>query len=53
MNREQLVKLKRLADWLHDHDRKFLFELLVPATEAHWRRSTATPTATTPRCVPS
>ena len=34
MNREQLVKLKRLADWLHEHDRKFLFELLVPATEA-------------------
>jgi myo-inositol catabolism protein IolC len=34
MNRRQLVKLKRLADWLHEHDRKFLFELLVPATEA-------------------
>jgi myo-inositol catabolism protein IolC len=34
MNREQLVRLKRLADWLHEHDRKFLFELLVPATEA-------------------
>jgi 5-dehydro-2-deoxygluconokinase len=33
MNREQLARLKRLADWLHDHDRKFLFELLVPATE--------------------
>jgi 5-dehydro-2-deoxygluconokinase len=30
-NREQLTKLKRLADWLHDNDRKFLFELLVPA----------------------
>jgi len=34
MNREQLVRLKRLADWLHAHDRRFLFELLVPATEA-------------------
>jgi myo-inositol catabolism protein IolC len=34
MNREQLVRLKRLADWLHERDRKFLFELLVPATEA-------------------
>ena len=34
MNHEQLVKLKQLADWLHAHDRKFLFELLVPATEA-------------------
>jgi myo-inositol catabolism protein IolC len=34
MNTRQLGKLKRLADWLHDNDRKFLFELLVPATEA-------------------
>jgi myo-inositol catabolism protein IolC len=33
MNRAQLEKLKRLADWLHEHDRKFLFELLVPATD--------------------
>jgi myo-inositol catabolism protein IolC len=33
-NRTQLDKLKRLADWLHDHDRKFLFELLVPAEPA-------------------
>jgi 5-dehydro-2-deoxygluconokinase len=32
-NRTQLEKLKRLADWLHEHDRKFLFELLVPATD--------------------
>ena len=30
-NVRQLDRLKRLADWLHDHDRKFLFELLVPA----------------------
>src|SRR3984893_9750509 len=29
----QLVRLERIADWLHDHGRKFLFELLVPATE--------------------
>jgi myo-inositol catabolism protein IolC len=34
MNREQLGRLKILADWLHEHDRKFLFELLVPATDA-------------------
>jgi myo-inositol catabolism protein IolC len=33
MNQRQLEKLKRLADWLHDNGRKFLFELLVPATE--------------------
>ena len=32
-NRTQLEKLKELADWLHSNDRKFLFELLVPATE--------------------
>jgi myo-inositol catabolism protein IolC len=34
MNKRQLQTLKRLADWLHERDRKFLFELLVPATEA-------------------
>jgi myo-inositol catabolism protein IolC len=33
MNERQLGRLKVLADWLHDHDRRFLFELLVPATE--------------------
>jgi myo-inositol catabolism protein IolC len=33
-NGEQLQKLKRLSDWLHSKDRKFLFELLVPAEEA-------------------
>jgi 5-dehydro-2-deoxygluconokinase len=34
MNKRQLERLKRLADWLHDNGRKFLFELLVPATDA-------------------
>jgi 5-dehydro-2-deoxygluconokinase len=33
-NRHQVAKLKRLSDWLHERERKFLFELLVPA-EAH------------------
>ena len=33
LNRRQLDRLNELADWLHAHDRKFLFELLVPATE--------------------
>ncbi len=33
-NSDQLGKLKRLSDWLHAHDRKFLFELLVPAETA-------------------
>jgi myo-inositol catabolism protein IolC len=34
MNRRQAQRLRRLSDWLHDGDRKFLFELLVPAEEA-------------------
>jgi len=33
MNERQLGRLKELADWLHTNDRKFLFELLVPATD--------------------
>jgi myo-inositol catabolism protein IolC len=32
MNVRQSARLKRLGDWLHEHDRKFLFELLVPPT---------------------
>jgi myo-inositol catabolism protein IolC len=34
MNERQTARLKRLADWLDDNDRKFLFELLVPAEDA-------------------
>jgi myo-inositol catabolism protein IolC len=34
MNKRQSARLKRLCDWLHDNDRKFLFELLVPAEPA-------------------
>jgi myo-inositol catabolism protein IolC len=33
MNERQIVKLRRLSEWLHEHGRKYLFELLVPATE--------------------
>jgi myo-inositol catabolism protein IolC len=33
VSERQLGKLKTLADWLHENDRKFLFELLVPATD--------------------
>ncbi len=33
-NAVQLEKLKRLSDWLKQNDRKFLFELLVPAEDA-------------------
>lgn len=29
----QIERLKRLSDWLRDNDRKFLFELLVPASD--------------------
>ena len=32
MNERQTARLKRLGDWLHERDRTFLFELLVPAT---------------------
>jgi myo-inositol catabolism protein IolC len=31
MNRRQAERLARLSSWLRDNDRKFLFELLVPA----------------------
>lgn len=34
MNARQSERLRRLSDWLHDNDRKFLFELLVPAEES-------------------
>ena len=33
MNERQRGRLARLSDWLHEHERKFLFELLVPATD--------------------
>jgi myo-inositol catabolism protein IolC len=32
LNRRQTERLARLSTWLHDRDRRFLFELLVPAT---------------------
>ncbi|MGH7918765.1 MAG: 2-deoxy-5-keto-D-gluconate 6-phosphate aldolase domain-containing protein [Candidatus Dormibacteraceae bacterium] len=34
LNRRQLARLAQLSNWLHGQDRKFLFELLVPATRA-------------------
>ena len=33
MNSRQAERLRRLSDWLHANDRRFLFELLVPAEE--------------------
>jgi len=38
MNSRQAERLKRLAEWLHEHDRKFLFELLVPAEDFQLER---------------
>jgi myo-inositol catabolism protein IolC len=32
VNARQLVRLERLSTWLHDRDRRLLFELLVPPT---------------------
>ena len=34
MNARQATRLRELSDWLHQHDRTFLFELLVPAEPA-------------------
>jgi 5-dehydro-2-deoxygluconokinase len=34
MNARQAERLKRLSDWLHENERKFLFELLVPAEDS-------------------
>jgi myo-inositol catabolism protein IolC len=39
LNECQRRRLKTLADWLHEHERKFLFELLVPATGAQLERA--------------
>jgi myo-inositol catabolism protein IolC len=34
LNRRQTERLARLSSWLHDRERRFLFELLVPPTSA-------------------
>ena len=38
LNRRQLSRLRRLSDWLHEHGRSFLFELLVPPEHAQMER---------------
>ena len=38
MNRRQADRLRELSGWLHERDRKFLFELLVPATAEQLQR---------------
>ena len=35
MNARQAERLRILSDWLHERERKFLFELLIPAEDAH------------------
>jgi len=35
MNARQAARLKELSDWLHARERKFIFELLVPAEPHH------------------
>jgi myo-inositol catabolism protein IolC len=37
LNLRQVARLKALSDWLRDHDRRFLFELLVPPTDEQLR----------------
>jgi myo-inositol catabolism protein IolC len=37
LNRRQAARLRRLSDWLRAHDRRFLFELLVPPTDEQLR----------------
>lgn len=39
LNRRQTERLARLSGWLHDRDRLFLFELLVPATAGQLKRA--------------
>jgi myo-inositol catabolism protein IolC len=37
LNRRQAVRLRRLSDWLRAHDRRLLFELLVPPLDEQLR----------------
>ena len=39
LNERQAKKLRTLSEWLHEHHRKFLFELLVPAEPAQLERA--------------
>ena len=53
MNERQAGRLKRLGDWLHEHGRLFLFELLVPATPGRSKPRVATSSDGTRRNGPS
>jgi myo-inositol catabolism protein IolC len=37
LNRRQVARLRTLSDWLRAHDRRLLFELLVPPTDEQLR----------------
>ena len=50
LNERQTERLRRLSDWLHERDRRFLFELLVPATPAQLTACGGDTAATTARC---
>jgi myo-inositol catabolism protein IolC len=41
--RRQQERLARLSDWLHERDRKFLFELLVPPSDRQLERAGGDP----------
>jgi myo-inositol catabolism protein IolC len=38
LNQRQAARLQRLSEYLHAHERKYMFELLVPATPAQLRQ---------------
>jgi myo-inositol catabolism protein IolC len=38
LNKRQAERLRELSEWLHERGRKFLFELLVPATQTQLER---------------
>jgi len=38
LNDRQIEKLRRLSEWLHEHHRRYLFELLVPAEPSQLER---------------
>ena len=54
LNRRQTAKLKQLSDYCRSSDRRFMFELLVPATTAQMDRVQADQADLRPaRFVPS
>ena len=52
LNARQAGRLKQLSEWLHHHERKFLFELLVPAEPQQLALLAGTPGGSTPSYGP-